>query len=52
MLGSSQHKKIESINIHEVLEHIRKLLQPDLPNGVQLQFDYDPSIPSLRADKD
>jgi two-component system nitrogen regulation sensor histidine kinase GlnL len=52
MLGSSQQKNIESVNIHEVLEHIRKLVQPDLPSGIQLQFDYDPSIPLLQADKD
>lgn len=52
MLGSSQQKNIESINIHEVLEHTRKLIQPDLPIGVQLSFDYDPSIPLLQADKD
>ncbi len=52
MLGSSQQQNIESVNIHEVLEHTRKLIQPDLPKGVQLQLDYDPSIPSLQADKD
>ncbi len=52
MLGSSQQQNIKSINIHEVLEHTRKLIQPDLPKGVQLQFDYDPSIPLLQADKD
>ncbi len=52
MLGSPRRQTIESINIHEILEHVRKLVNPDLPEGVKLQFDYDPSIPELQADRD
>jgi len=52
MLGSPRLQNIESINIHEILEHVRKLVNPDLPKEVKLQFDYDPSIPNLQADKD
>ncbi len=52
MLGSPRRQNIETINIHEILEHVRKLLTPDLPDAVKLQFDYDPSIPLLQADKD
>lgn len=52
MLGSRQPTKNEEINIHEVLERVRKLVKADIPEGVSLRFDYDPSIPNLLADRD
>jgi len=52
MLGSRQPIKNERINIHEVLERVRKLVKADIPEGVNLRFDYDPSIPELLADQD
>ena len=52
MLGSRQPTKNEQVNIHEVLERVRKLIQADIPEKVNLRFDYDPSIPELNADKD
>ena len=52
MLGSPRRPNMESINIHEILEYVRKLVTPDLPRAAKLQFDYDPSIPLLTADKD
>jgi two-component system nitrogen regulation sensor histidine kinase GlnL len=52
MLGSREPIKYEEINIHEVLERVRKLIRADLPEGIKLRFDYDPSIPNLHADRD
>lgn len=52
MLGSRQPINNEMINIHEVLERVRKLVKADIPSGVSLRFDYDPSIPEFYADKD
>ena len=52
MLGSRQPIKNESVNIHEVLERVRKLVKADIPKNVSLRFDYDPSIPDLMADRD
>ncbi len=52
MLGSPQPVKNEVVNIHEVLERVRKLVLADIPEGVELRFDYDPSIPDLNADRD
>ena len=52
MLGSPQPIKNEMVNIHEVLERVRKLVIADIPKGVELRFDYDPSIPDLNADRD
>jgi two-component system nitrogen regulation sensor histidine kinase GlnL len=52
MLGSPQPVKNEAVNIHEVLERVRKLVLADTPEDVALRFDYDPSIPDLHADRD
>ena len=52
MLGSREPVKNEMINIHEVLERVRRLVKADIPENVQLRFDYDPSIPDLFADRD
>jgi two-component system nitrogen regulation sensor histidine kinase GlnL len=51
MLGSSGQQIIESINIHEILGHVHKLVTTDLPQAVCLQTDYDPSIPEIQADR-
>lgn len=52
MLGSREPTKHQMVNIHEVLERVRKLVQADIPENVNLRFDYDPSIPEFRADLD
>lgn len=36
-------------NIHQVLEHVRYLVQAEAPPGVAIVRDYDPSIPPVQA---
>lgn len=52
MLGPNRIPKEQSVNIHQVLEHVRGLLQAENLGGPQILGDYDPSIPDLRADPD
>lgn len=52
MLGSREPNKNQLINIHEVLERVRRLIKADIPENVSLTFDYDPSIPTFNADLD
>ena len=52
MSGSQAPTVNEKVNIHEVLERVRKLVSVELSDGVSIRFDYDPSIPDLSADKD
>lgn len=40
------------LNIHEVTERVRQLVQAEVPASVRLLTDYDPSIPELSADRD
>ncbi|MEY2342703.1 nitrogen regulation protein NR(II) [Acidithiobacillus sp. IBUN Pt1247-S3] len=48
--GDKTQPQRRMVNIHEVLEHVRRLLQVNLPTGVALRFDYDLSIPEFEAD--
>jgi two-component system nitrogen regulation sensor histidine kinase GlnL len=52
MLGPDRMPKDLRVNIHEVLEHVRSLLQAECPAGPSIERDYDPSIPDFRADPD
>ncbi len=52
MLGPANQLELQSLNIHAVLEHVRKIISVEAANGVALDIDYDPSIPDLVSDYD
>lgn len=39
------------LNIHEVCEHVHRLLSAEAPVGVRVERDYDPSVPEGRFDR-
>ncbi len=41
----------EPFNLHAVLEHVRKLILVEIPQGTQFERDYDPSIPEICGDR-
>jgi len=52
MLGPNSRPRRDELNIHEVLEHVRKISMVGAAQGVSLTFDYDPSIPEFLSDRD
>ncbi len=52
MLGPADRLQRKLINIYEVLEHIYKIIHAAEPDRIVIHRDYDPSIPSLMADRD
>ena len=52
MLGPNRIPKKESINIHQVMEHVRQLVSVGIHNDIKFITDYDPSIPDVLADRD
>jgi two-component system nitrogen regulation sensor histidine kinase GlnL len=52
MLGPNKLPNKKIINIHEVLERVRQLVQAEQSGSLRISSDYDPSIPNLLADKD
>lgn len=51
MLGPNKPAHKAPLNIHEVLERIRQLVDAEIGNNILLIADYDPSIPDIYADK-
>lgn len=52
MLGPNNLPRREAVNAHEVLEHVRGLVSVQLPLGLRINADYDPSIPQILGDRD
>ncbi len=51
MLGPNKRIDRQRINILEILEHVHSLIVAEF-NQVEINCDYDPSIPELLADRD
>ncbi len=52
LLGPNRLPQKEMVNIHEVLEHVRQLIEAEGRALLSVQRDYDPSIPELRIDRE
>lgn len=52
MLGPNQAPNRTRINIHEVAERVLSLVRLELPEGIRVVRNYDPSIPDVLADRD
>ena len=49
------HRKphvVSDVNIHEVCERVRALIQAEFPRGLSIERDYDISIPDFRGDRE
>jgi two-component system nitrogen regulation sensor histidine kinase GlnL len=49
------HRKphvVGDVNIHEVCERVRLLISSEFPKGLEVQRDYDTSIPEFRGDRE
>ncbi len=51
LLGPGGKPDMQLRNLHEVLEHVARLVGSETP-GLQIQRDYDPSLPELLLDSD
>jgi len=52
MLGPTSQTRRDIVNLHEVLEHVRKIILAGATDGIDVRFDYDPSIPECITDRD
>lgn len=52
LLGPGGPPDKRSQNIHEVLEYVVRLLQPELGENIRVHRDYDPGLPRLDLDRD
>ncbi len=52
MLGPNRPVREQRINIHQVLERVRQLVQAEAGTNIRIERDYDPSIPDIHGDND
>ncbi|MGH8551683.1 MAG: nitrogen regulation protein NR(II) [Methylococcales bacterium] len=52
MVGPNTPPKKTLSNIHKILERVRQLVQAEVPRGVTINRDYDPSLPEMVCDPD
>ncbi len=50
MLGPKEKLVSEPTNIHEVIEHVRQLIEAEAKGALLIERDYDPSLPDFCAD--
>jgi two-component system nitrogen regulation sensor histidine kinase GlnL len=50
MLGPHRPPQMRPLNIHEVLERVRTLILAETPQGIEIQRDYDTSLPQIQGD--
>jgi two-component system, NtrC family, nitrogen regulation sensor histidine kinase GlnL len=51
MLGPNQELNLQPTNIHEVLEHVRNLVEAETEGQISIARDYDPSLPEIPGDR-
>ena len=51
MAISSGPPRRDLLNVHEVCEHVYKLIRAEAPGAVQIGRDYDPSLPDAMLDR-
>lgn len=52
LLGPNRLPRLEKVNIHSLMEHVRNLVLAESGEQVRVVRDYDPSIPDLLLDSD
>lgn len=50
MLTPHRAARVEPVSVHEVLERVRSLVRAEF--GIDIERDYDPSLPELLADRE
>jgi len=50
--SSDQPISIQPLNVHEILDHVRRIAQSGFGRHVTFKENYDPSLPPVRGDKD
>lgn len=52
VFGDERPLKKEMVNIHAILDHVRRLASSGFANGLKIQEEYDPSLPLIPAHRD
>jgi two-component system nitrogen regulation sensor histidine kinase GlnL len=52
VFGDERPLAAEPVNIHSVLDHVKRLAETGFADGIKINVDYDPSLPPLPGNRD
>ncbi|HWB44130.1 MAG TPA: ATP-binding protein [Hyphomicrobiaceae bacterium] len=52
VFGDERPLSTEPVNIHQVLDHVKRLAETGFAEGKKILVDYDPSLPPVAGDRD
>ena len=52
LLGPQRPGRHQMHNVHSVMEQVRRLVELEIPPGIRIERDYDPSIPDFEMEPD
>lgn len=52
VFGDERPLVLDAVNIHAVLDHVRKLAETGFAAGIRISADYDPSLPFVPGNRD
>jgi two-component system, NtrC family, nitrogen regulation sensor histidine kinase GlnL len=52
VFGDERALAVEPVNIHSVLDHVKRLAETGFADGTKINVDYDPSLPPLSGNRD
>ena len=52
VFGDERPLAKEPVNIHDVLDHVRRIAEPGFASGIKIIERYDPSLPPVPANRD
>lgn len=52
LLGPGGPPRKQRVNIHELLEYVLRLLEPEIGSKLRIVRDYDPGLPTINLDRD
>ncbi len=50
IMGPDTLPRLQPVNIHQILEHVRSLVLAEVPVGIEIVREYDPSLPEFTGD--
>ena len=52
LLGPGGPPNKQPVNVHELLEYVMRLIEPEQDQGIRIKRDYDPGLPDIELDRD
>jgi two-component system nitrogen regulation sensor histidine kinase GlnL len=52
LLGPGGPPNKQAVNVHELIEYVMRLVEPEMGQHIRIKRDYDPGLPDIELDRD